>query len=66
MSEQNREKFLRAFANLPLNTRQEIILVLEEKGVKQPITWEVAYFEIKNNTPRSETILEKLEALNLV
>ena len=66
MSEQNREKFLRAFANLPLNTRQEIILVLEEKGVKQPITWEVAYFEIKNNTPRSEMILEKLEALNLV
>lgn len=66
MNEQNREKFLRAFANLPLNTRQEIILVLEEKGVKQPITWEVAYFEIKNNTPRSEKILEKLQELNLI
>lgn len=66
MNEQNREKFLRAFANLPLNTRQEIILVLEDNGVKQPITWEVAYFEIKNNTPRSEKILEKLEELNLI
>ena len=66
MNEQNREKFLRAFANLPLNTRQEIILVLEEKGVKQPITWEVAYFEIKNNTPRSEKILQKLQELNLI
>ena len=66
MNEQNREKFLRAFANLPLNTRQEIILVLEENGVKQPITWEVAYFEIKNNTPRSEEILEKLQELNLI
>ena len=66
MNEQNREKFLRAFANLPLNTRQEIILVLEENGVKQPITWEVAYFEIKNNTPRSEKILEKLQELNLI
>ena len=66
MSEQNREKFLRAFANLPLSTRREIILVLNENGVKQPITWEVAYFEVKNNTQRSAIILEKLEELSLV
>jgi CO dehydrogenase/acetyl-CoA synthase alpha subunit len=66
-----REKFLRAYANLPLNTRREIILVLEEENgrediIKQPITWEVAYFEIKNNTPRSEKILEKLDGLKLI
>jgi len=66
MNEQNREKFLRAFANLPLNTRKEIILVLEEDKIKQPITWEVAYFEIKNNTPRSGNILQKLEELDLI
>jgi len=66
MNEEKREKFLRAFANLPLNTRKEIILVLEEGGVKQPITWEVVYFEIKNNTPRSGRILEKLQELNLI
>ena len=61
-----REKFLKAFANLPLNTREEIILVLEEGGMKQPITWKVAYFEVKNNTSRSEEILKKLEGLGLV
>ena len=61
-----REKFLKAFANLPLNTRGEIILVLEEEGRKQPITWNVAYFEVKNNTPRSEEILRKLEEMGLV
>lgn len=61
-----REKFLRAYANLPFNTRKEIILVLEEEGVKQPITWEVAYLEVKNNTPRSEKILGKLEELKLI
>ncbi len=61
-----REKFLKAFANLPLNSREEIILVLEEKEMKQPITWRVAYFEVKNNTPRSEQILRKLEGLGLV
>lgn len=61
-----REKFLRAYANLPLNARKEIILVLEENNIKQPITWEVAYLEIKNNTLRSEEILEKLEKLELI
>ena len=66
MSEPAREKFLRTFANVPLNLRAEIILVLEENDIKQPITWEVAYFEIKNNTSRSERILEKLEELKLI
>lgn len=59
----SREKFLRAYSNLPINTRREIILVLEEKG---PITWEVAYLEIRNNTEIGEKILEKLEKLNLI
>ena len=27
-----RERFLRAYANLPLNTRKEVILMLEEKS----------------------------------
>ncbi|MGA2417967.1 MAG: hypothetical protein ABSF55_01915 [Candidatus Staskawiczbacteria bacterium] len=66
MSEQNREKFLRTFANVPLNLRTEIILVLEENNIKQPITWEVAYLEVKNNTERSKKILEKLEELKLI
>jgi len=64
--ENNREKFLRAYANLPLNTRKEIILVLETGGTKQPITWEVAYFEVKNSTPISEEILKKLEGLGII
>ena len=61
-AQENREKFLRAYANLPLNTRKEIILVLEE----QPITWEVAYLEVKNNTLNSEKILKKLADLGII
>lgn len=57
-----REKFLRAYANLPLNARKEIILVLEEG----PITWAVAYFEVKNKTEKGEKILKKLDELNLI
>ena len=58
-----REKFLLAYSNLPINSRKEIILNLEEKG---PITWEVAYFEIKNNTELGKLILEKLTKLELI
>ena len=62
MKKESRENFLRAYANLPLNTRKEIILVLE----KEPITWQVAYLEIRNNTSRSKKILEKLEELKII
>ena len=58
----NREKFLRNYANIPLSARKEIVLVLEEG----PITWEVAYFEVKNQTERGEKILDKLDELNLI
>lgn len=62
-----REKFLQSYANLPLNTREEIILVLlDEQGKRQPITWAVAYFEIKNETENSEKILTKLDRLGLI
>ncbi|MDO8662633.1 MAG: hypothetical protein Q7K98_05380 [Candidatus Omnitrophota bacterium] len=57
-----REKFLITYPNLPLNARKETILVLEG----QPITWEVAYFEIRNDTPASKKILQKLQELKLL
>ncbi len=68
----SREKFLRAYANLPLSARNEIIVVLEEeepitkKIIKKPITWDVAYLEVKNNTLRGVKILEKLKNLDLI
>ena len=63
MNQGSREKFLKTYANLPLGIRQEIILVLDEKG---PITWDVAFIEVDNDTELSKTILEKLEKLQLV
>lgn len=58
-----REKFLRAYANLPLNARREIVVVLDKEG---PVTWEAAYLEIKNNTDKSKEILNKLGNLELI
>ena len=63
MDSGTREKFLKIYANLPLGVRQEIILVLKEKG---PITWDVAFIEVDNDTELSKTILEKLEKLQFI
>ncbi|HCX27646.1 MAG TPA: hypothetical protein DHI91_00715 [Candidatus Portnoybacteria bacterium] len=57
-----KEKFLKVYANLPLGIREEIILILEGK----PITWNVAYLEVNNNTKNSQEILRKLEELKIL
>lgn len=62
MGTQSKEKFLKIYANLPISARQEIILTLDNK----PISWDVAFFEIDNNTPLSPEILEKLEKLEII
>lgn len=58
----NRERFLKIYSNLPLGVREEIICVIEDK----PITWNVAYLEVKNETELSKEILLKLEELKII
>ncbi|MFH1233823.1 MAG: hypothetical protein V1649_04220 [Patescibacteria group bacterium] len=58
---ENKEQFLKIYANLPLGVRQEIILVLDGR----PITWDVAYIEVISDTPLAKTILEKLAEIQL-
>jgi hypothetical protein len=50
------ERFIKVYSNLPINLRNEIILVVDN----QPLTWNVAYMELKNNTTLGKTILQKL------
>lgn len=57
-----RENFLRTYSNLPLNVRDEIILVFEEK----PITWDVAYLEVKARSELGQRILKELKELSLI
>jgi hypothetical protein len=57
-----RENFLKVYANIPLSLRDEIILVFEDK----PLTWNVAYLEIKANTNRGTKILKELRGLKLI
>ncbi|MDP4039401.1 MAG: hypothetical protein Q8P57_02375 [Candidatus Pacearchaeota archaeon] len=57
-----KEIFLKIYANIPLNLRKEIILVLEN----EPISWNVAFVEVKNNTDKSEIILKELNKLEII
>ncbi|MDD5163143.1 MAG: hypothetical protein PHD95_02965 [Candidatus ainarchaeum sp.] len=56
------EKFMRVYANLPLNIRKEIVLVINN----EPITWSVAYREISGKTALGEIILKKLGDLKII
>lgn len=58
-----KDRFLKIYANLPLGLRNEIILVLEERG---PISWNVAFVEINNETKLGAVILQKLIDLNII
>lgn len=56
------ERFIKVYSNLPINLRNEIILVVDD----QPLTWNVAYMEIKNNTTLGKIILQKLLELEII
>ena len=58
-----KQKFYQVYQGLPINIRNEIILVLDDEG---PITWKIAYLEIENGTKLGETIFKKLEELEFI
>jgi hypothetical protein len=63
MSEYLKEDFLRTYINIPLALRDDVVLVLEDK---RPISWNVAFFEIKNDTELSKSILIELKKMELI
>lgn len=58
-----KERFFKVFANLPIKLRDEVILVLPEKG---PITWNVAYVEVNAGTVLGNEIVQKLSELQII
>jgi hypothetical protein len=56
------ERFMRVYSDLPLKLRKEIVMVIDE----EPITWNAAYIEVKNNTEKGKRILEKLASLGII
>lgn len=60
-----RERFLKIYANLPSQAREEIIYITEDEN-KRPYTWNSVYTEIINNSSLAGPILSYLERLNLI
>ena len=58
----SKEKFLKAFANLPEPEREQVIAIIDNKTY----SWNIAYNEISNDTELGKKILKKLEALGLL
>lgn len=55
-------KFQQIYANLPLNQRSEIVVVVDD----EPFTWNSAKIEVENDTEKGKQILDKLVELQLV
>ena len=55
-------RFMRVYSNLPLNLRNEVIVVLDDK----PITWNAAYVEVAAKTKIGELIVERLAHLGII
>ena len=59
----NKDRFVKVYSNLPINLRNEVILVLSDKG---PITWNVAVLEINNETELGQIIIDRLIELKII
>lgn len=59
-----KERFLKIYTNIPMGLRSETICVVG--GKDRPISWDVAFVEIDQDTLLSKIILEKLNKLNLI
>ncbi len=56
------EDFFKIYASLPLEEREHVVAVLDG----EPISWNLAYQEIKNNTKKSQKILNILKELEII
>ncbi len=57
-----RERFLRAYANVPDDIREDILAVVDG----EPYTWKTSYLAIKDNTYKGKKILKILEDMKIL
>lgn len=57
-----KSKFLKVYANIPLNLRNEIVVVIDD----QPLSWNAAKIEIENDSPIAKQILDKLVNMQIL
>ncbi len=57
-----KEEFFQIYSNVPIEERRKVVVIIEN----EPISWNLAYKEIKNNTKRSEIILKTLKEIDII
>lgn len=57
-----KERFLKTYANIPLGSRDEIIVIIDGR----PISWDAAFVEVKGEGAKAPEILEKLDKMKLI
>ena len=57
-----KDKFYKVYSNLPLNLREEVVIVVDN----EPISWKVAKLEVDGETVLGKKILQKLEGLGVI
>lgn len=60
--DEKKTKFYQSYANLPLELRSEICIVIDN----EPITWNIAKLEIDGNTTKGMQIIQKLFDLSIL
>ena len=56
------EDFFKIYSEVPIDERKLVVVVLNS----EPISWNLAYQEIKNNTDRGKKILKILKKLEII
>ena len=57
-----KQRFYKVYSNLPLNLREEIVIVYKD----EPVSWKVAKLYIDEDTKAGREILDKMEELNII
>ena len=60
--EELKAKFRRAYANLPVPERFQVVAIVDEKSY----SWDVAYAEISNNNELGNKILKKMRLIGIL
>jgi len=60
---EGKDRFIKVYSNLPINLRNEVILVLPSIG---SITWNVASLEINGETELGKVIIDRLIELKII
>ena len=55
-------RFLRIYANIPKNLRNDIIAVIND----EPYTWNSSYLEISNGTETGKKIYQQLVGMEII